>query len=250
VAGPVPVADPEQVERAAFLATPDPVGLYVEPTGSSVPAPLVPPGRRLSARRLRWAALLALGLTMAGLGLADYLGADITPTVYAASALLVVGLALVLATWLGRARGLLPVGALLTVGVLGLGVAESGMPALATPPGSSAAITYTSPASFPPNGDAKDVGTLTVDLAGLELTEDATYQAHVDLGRVVVTVPPEANVIVRYRADVGSVTAFDRLAANGTELDGTVADPQPMPPSQPTLTLDLGVDLGSVEVRR
>ena len=33
---PDPVADPEQLQRAAFLATPDPVGLYAEPTGSSV----------------------------------------------------------------------------------------------------------------------------------------------------------------------------------------------------------------------
>ena len=121
-ADPIPVADPEQVQRAAFLATPDPVGLYVEPTGMPVvPAPRVRPGQRLSARRLRWAALLALGLTMGGLGLADNLGADITPTLYVAAALLVVGVALVLATWLGRARGLLPVGTLLAIGVLGLG---------------------------------------------------------------------------------------------------------------------------------
>ena len=39
---------------------------------------------------------------------------------YAAAALLVIGLALVLATWLGRARGLLPLGVLLALGVLGL----------------------------------------------------------------------------------------------------------------------------------
>ena len=250
-AGPIPVADPEQVQRAAFLATPDPVGLYVEPTGSSVPAPRVRSGQRLSARRLRWAALLALGLTIGGLGLADNLGADITPTLYVAAALLVVGVALVLATWLGRARGLLPVGTLLAVGVLGLGAAGSGIPALTTPPGSSGpTVAYASPADFPPNGDFKDVGTLRVDLTGLTLTKDATYQANVDLGSIVVTVPPKANVVVRYRADAGSVTAFGRPVANGTELNATISDPQPMQPKQPTLTLDLGVDVGAVEVRR
>ena len=250
-ADPAPVVDPEQVQRAAFLATPDPVGLYVEPTGSSVPAPLARPGQRLSARRLRWAALLALGLTMGGLGVADYLGADITATVYAAAALLVAGIALMLATWLGRARGLLPVGALLAVGVLGLGVAGSGMPTLATPPEiSGPALVYRSPADFPSDGDRKDVGTLTVDLAGLTLTKDATYQASVDLGSIVVTVPPEANVVLRYRADAGSVTAFDGLDVSGTELSDTFSDPQPERPAKPTLTLDLGVDVGSIEVRR
>jgi hypothetical protein len=50
-----------------------------------------------------------LGLTLSGLGLADYLGAAITPAVYAAAALLVVGLALVLATWLGHSRRTRPV---------------------------------------------------------------------------------------------------------------------------------------------
>ena len=56
--------------------------------------------------------------------------------------------------------------------------------------------------------------------------------------------------MVRYRADAGSVTAFGRLDVDGTELSGMVSDPQPLRPTQPTLTLDLAVDLGTVEVRR
>jgi predicted membrane protein len=108
---------------------------------------------------------------------------------------------------------------------------------------------YRSPADLPPNGDFRDFGPLTVDLAGLRMTEDATYQASADFGSIVVTVPPEVNVVVRYRADAGSVNVFDQRL-DGTELNGTISDPQPMRPQQPTLTLDLGVDLGSVEVRR
>ena len=245
---PAPAPDPEQLQRAAFLATPDPVGLYVEPTGSSVPERLVRPGQRPSARRLRWATVLALGLTMAGLGIADNLGADVSASVYAAAALLVIGLALVLATWWGRARGLLPVGVLLTAGVLGLTAATSGTVA-APPEFAGSTVRYLDPADLPPTGDFRDVGTLTVDLAGLKLTEDTTYQASVDLGSIVVTVPPEANVVVRYRADAGSVKTFGQHV-DGTELNDTVSDPAPMRPQQPTLTLDLGVDLGSVEVRR
>ena len=56
---------------------PDPVGLYVEPTGSSVPPDRS--AKRLSARRLPLGPLLALGLAIGGLGLADNLGPDITP---------------------------------------------------------------------------------------------------------------------------------------------------------------------------
>ena len=47
--------------------------------------------------------LITLGLTLAGLGVAAYLGAAIPLAAYFATALLVLGLSLVAATWLGRA---------------------------------------------------------------------------------------------------------------------------------------------------
>ena len=62
--------------------------------------------------------------------------------------------------------------------------------------------------------------------------------------------PTEAQVVVRYTIDAGEVTAFSRQVASGTELSGMVTDPEPLRPDRPTLTLDLGVDLGSVQVRR
>jgi len=247
---PTPAPDPEQLQRAAFLATPDPVGLYVEPTGSSVPERLLRPGQRPSARRLRWATLLVLGLTVAGLGIADNLGADIAPGVYAAAALLVLGIALVLATWWGRARGLLPLGALLAVGVLGLSAAGSAISAVPSPDNASHTVSYRTLGELPAEGDTRDMGTLTVDLAQLEVTRDATYRARVNLGKLVVTAPPGVNVVVRYRAEAGSVTAFHKLTDNGADLDGTASDPTPLNPARPTLTLDLGVDLGSVRVQR
>lgn len=248
--GPPVPADPGILERAAFLATPDPAGLYVEPerTGSTVVAAAA--RSRPAARRLRWVTLLALGLAMAGLGVADRLGTDIAPVVYAAAALLVVGLALVLATWLGRAGGLLPVGALLAAAVLGLSATSTGLPGppnLGLPTGT---VVHATPADFPPGGDRLDLGTLTVDLRGLTLTEDATYQARVDVGTLVVLVPPGTPVRVNYRVDVGSVVVFDRPGGNGPELSGGVSDSGGAPPGRPTLTLDLGVDAGSVQVRR
>ena len=243
--------DPERQNRAAFLATPDPVGLYAEPAPASSAGTAVLPRRRSSARRLGWAALLLLGLTLTGLGLADNLGAAITPTVYAAAALLVVGLALVLATWLGRARGLLPVGVVLALGVLGLSAAGSpGLAGLPTSVVPATRVAYAAPAELPPGGDRLDAGTLTVDLSRLPVGADTAYTARVDIGTMVVLVPKDAQVVVRYRADAGSVTAFARPVAEGTELRGIVTDPQPLRPDRPTLTLDLAVDLGTVQVRR
>ena len=250
-AAPASAAEPEQLQRAAFLATPDPVGLYSEPVASkSGGSSAVRPVRRPSARRLGWATLLILGLTLAGLGLADNLGATITPTVYAAAALLIVGLALVLATWLGRARGLLPIGVMLTFGVLGLSAAGPGLPGLPPSVFPDTRVAYTTPADLPAGGDHLDAGQLTVDLSRLPIRTDTAYKARVDLGSVDVLVPRDAQVVVRYTVDAGEVTAFARPEAEGTELSGQVTDPQPLRPDRPTLTLDLGVDLGTVQVRR
>lgn len=249
---PVPVADPEQVERAAFLATPDPVGLYVEPTGSTAAPALVRPGRRVSARRLRLAALLALGLTMTGLGIADHFGLQITPLVYAAAALLVIGLALVLATWLGRARGLLPVGALLAAGVLGLSAVSAGVSGASAAGLPDRVRTYTSPEEFHAEGDLLEAGTLTVDLRQLDLTSPTTYRAKVEVGSLVVLVPPDAQVSVDYQVDVGSVDIFGQSLRGGPDLSGSVHDPERgAATGRPTmLRLDLGVDVGSVRVQR
>ena len=245
---PVEPAGPEHYERAAFLATPDPVGLYSEPAEPTTTSSLVRPGRRPSARRLGWAALLVLGLTLSGLGVADNLGAAISATVYAAAALLVIGLALVLATWFGRARGLLPVGVVLALVVLGMSAAGPGLPGLSE--SMTTRVAYITAAQLPTGGDRLDVGTLTVDLSRLPVRTDTTYAARVDLGRVDVVVPQNAQVVVRYTVDAGEVTAFGRPVADGTELSGTVTDPSPLRPDRPTLTLDLTVDLGTVQVRR
>ena len=244
-------SDPEQQERAAFLATPDPVGLYSDPVvGSRTGSSVVRPVRRQSARRLGWATLLVLGLTLTGLGLADYLGATITPIIYGAAALLVVGLALILATWLGRARGLLPLGLVLALAVLGLSAAGRGLPGLAESVIPVSRIAYTTPADLPAGGDRMDAGTLIVDLSRLPIRTDTAYAARVDLGTVNVLVPKDAQVVVEYSAEGGSVTAFGRPVASGTELSGLIADPESLRPDRPTLTLDLSVDVGRVQVRR
>ena len=65
-----------------------------------------------------------LGLTLAGLGIADVNGAAIGPAIYLGAALLVVGLTLVAATWFGRARGILPVGLVLLLALLSVTVVQ------------------------------------------------------------------------------------------------------------------------------
>ena len=244
-AGPTPQPSFES-ERTAFLANPDPVGLYVDPPPPA-PAALVRLSDTRSARRLRLVTLILVGLTMSGLGVADQLGASIPLAAYFGSGLLVAGIALILATWLGRARGLLGLGVLLGVAALisSAAAASPQLPQAASPP-----LVYTSVRQLPAGGDSRDVGQLTVDLSQLTLTSDAVYRARVDLGRIEVIVPKDADVVVHYSTDLGKVRAYGKDVDQGTERTGDIPDPDVAVPGQPKLTLDLSLDVGNIEVRR
>jgi len=235
---------PQAVEHDAFLAEPHPAGLYVEPP----PAAPVRMSNSRSAKRLRLISLIVLGLTLSGLGVAQALGLAIPVAGYLAAALLVIGLTLLAATWFGMARGLLPLGIVLAVAVV---IATAAGPAMRTPPlGTTSAHAYTSLAELPAAGDSEDLGKLSVDLTHLAMTSDATYTAHVDLGELVVTVPKDADVVINYRADLGAVRAYGTEVQAGSELNGRVPDPQPIQSGRHTLTLDLSVDAGNIEVQR
>jgi phage shock protein PspC (stress-responsive transcriptional regulator) len=235
-------SDAQTAGHAAFLAEPDPAGLYVEPPTAA----LVKLSDTRSAKRLRLVSLIVLGLTLSGLGLAEALGAAIPLAGYLAAALLVIGLTLLAATWLGMARGLLPLGVLLAIAVV---IVTAAGPAVRGPFGEISTHTYTSLAELPA-GDSEEVGKLLVDLSQLDLTRNVTYAAHVDLGQLVVTVPEDANVVINYRADLGAVRAYGIEVQAGPELTGQVPAAQPIQPGEHTLTLDLSVDAGNIEVRR
>ena len=234
--------DPEPAEHTAFFAEPDPVGLYAEPA----PALPVKMSNTRSAKRLRMVSLIALGLTLSGLGVAQAFGVAIPLAAYLAAALLVIGITLVVATWLGMARGLLPVGALLAVAVL---VVTAAGPALQLP-GMATSHSYTTPAELPAAGDFEDFGRLAVDLSQLAVTTDANYTAHVDLGRLEITVPEDAYVVVNYTVDTGAVHAYGEEIKAGSEITGRISPPQPAQPGQPILTLNLSVDAGNIQVQR
>ena len=242
--------DADALARAAFLAEPDPVGLYTEPAPAAVA--VVRGGTTLAARRLRLVTVLALGLTWLGLGIADALGVAVGPAVYAGAGLLVVALGLVAATRWGRARGMLPAGVLLAVTALAVsgfvGPTLSGPTRDATGGVFDHPVAYTSAAAFPAEGDRLDTGDLQVDLTGLTLTSDATYRADVDTGRIVVRTPPGTGVTVRYAVDTGDVRAYGGHLASGSELAGERVLAPPAA-GQHTLTLDLRLDTGVIEVR-
>ena len=237
-------------ERAAFLAEPDPVGLYVEPEPAAVAVP-VRRGTTLGARRLRLVTLLVLGLALAGLGVAGPAGVEVSFAVYAATCLLVVGLALVVATWVGRARGLVGLGVLFTLLALvgASGLAPSAQPGAGPWEFGERHLAYTSAAQLPAAGDHLQGGELTVDLRGLRSTTDLAYTASLGTGRLEVTVPPGMGVQLGYDVGLGQAVSFGRELGSGRAVQGRT-ELVPAAKGQPTLLLDLDVDRGQLEVRR
>jgi phage shock protein PspC (stress-responsive transcriptional regulator) len=230
------------LHRAQFLAAPDPVGLYTE-----VPTPPPParsrPGQSRSARRLRLACLAAVTLALAVLAAVDSLGATVPSPAYLAVALLGVGLCLVAATWLGRARGLLPAGILLSVVVLGSTVAST-VESTQWHPDAVSPIT-----TLPSAPLAQDTGTLAVDLSQVTMTRDATVAARVERGVIAVTVPRNVTVVVRYDIGGGALMVLDNDPDFGRDLQGETI-PVRGQPGWPTLTLDLAVERGAIWVER
>ncbi len=236
-------SEPQAAEHTAFLAEPDPVGLYVE---SPRAAPIKLSDTR-SARRLRLVALIMLGMTLSGLGIAQALGVAIPLAGYLAAALLIIGLTLVAATWLGRARGLLPLGVMLAIAAV---LVTAAGPAFRIPVAARSTHVYANLAELPAAGDSQDFGELSVDLSQLAVTGDATYRAHVDVGQIDVIAPRDANIVINYKADLGAVRAFGAEVQGGSDLGGQLSDPQPAQAGRHTLTLDLSVDAGNIEVQR
>ncbi|MFT4166432.1 MAG: PspC domain-containing protein [Microlunatus sp.] len=248
--GPSPIQDPaspevvEAAARANFLATPDPVGLYT----AAVPAKAASaPSRRaaarsLSARRLRLVGLIALGLTLLGLGIADSVGVPITSVIYVSTALLVVGLTLIAATWFGRARGILPVGLVLLMVVLGMLVGQPAGPLLHD-------FTYTSLGQLTSEPVQVQDGLVNVDLTQVAVTGDTTFHAELGRGAMEIIAPADTNLVLDYRIGNGAVMDNDTTVVTGSNKSGVTTLVQASDDA-PILTLDVDLDAGIVSVKR
>jgi hypothetical protein len=89
------------------------------------------------------------------------------------------------------------------------------------------------------------MGTLLVDLRDVEVPRGgAELSASVGMGDLVVRLPEGVGAEVRARSGAGEIVLLGRSRGGvGVTLDERV-------PENPTLTLDLSVGLGKVEVRR
>jgi phage shock protein PspC (stress-responsive transcriptional regulator) len=163
-------------------------------------------------------------------------------TIFAA-ALLTVGLALVMGTWIGRGRVLIVFGVVLTI-ALALAAA------IDVPLRGGVGSRFYTPTSVAdiPSAYHLGIGKQTIDLTGLQLAgKTAHVTASVGVGQTWVEVPPNVKVVVRGRAGTGSVDV-DGNQTGGTHVDRRLVIPTSGTPAPGEIDLDLRVGLGNVTV--
>jgi hypothetical protein len=221
----------------------EPYGPTAVPYGPAA-YPTAPEARR--QRERSWLGWLTLGATLLVAGVMSVVAlagwAHPQPADVLAASIAVIGAGVLVGAVAGRAWAMIPVGVLL-VGCLAV---TNALPRHLTwtagnrhwaPVGTGAHAPYVLGA-----GDAR------LDLTRLPKHQATTVVSRVGVGRLIVTVPSDAVVTVNASVSAGQVV----LA--GTKQDGTgvdVHDTLPTTAARPgTLTLDLAMGFGNVEVRR
>ena len=227
------------VTEAGTLPMPMPT-----PTPAATPATGDPPPTkpRSSLGALTVSALLVLGGTA---WILDASGAwDVDLGVLTAIALAIVGAALVLSTWYGRARGLIALGIPLVLLVGAFGVVDvplrGGIGDPTHHPRTVGAIDHDYELA---------IGNLSVDLRDVDFSGARRHvHAQVGIGQLNVTVPTGVRVVLDAHAGAGGVTAFGRSAHECCPTD--VHRVSPGTAGGGTLYLDADVGAGHVDVTR
>jgi hypothetical protein len=187
-----------------------------------------------------------MSVILIGAGVVGLLAAadtvSVSVPVFLAGALVLTGVMLIVGAWVGRTRGLLFLGILLTVAL----AATTGVHASF---GGGAGDRRWAPASVNElrHHYRLGAGDAVLDLSLLtspELTR--TVDAKVGAGQLRVIVPARTRVIVTGHSGIGEVKLFGRIR-NGWDVDNSITSGDP---SAGTLRLHLEVGFGELEVTR
>jgi PGF-CTERM protein len=243
-----------QTPGTAYVAAPAPAAPPTVPTASYaptstypvyVPAPPPPPRERSILGRVTVSvALIVVGVLIGWNGATD---SDVPVRAIIAAALAVVGLGLVVGAYVGRARGLVVLGVLLTLLVSAAAVAD--IPVRGGVGDRTWAPTTVSDLHDPYR---LGVGQSELDLTQLDLASAGRTRVEIrqGVGHLLVIVPD--NVVVRVVADAnaGEVLLPGQHSVNGTDLSERVVLPEGSAPSAAVLVVDAELGVGSLEVRR
>ena len=252
--GPAPSAPPEGPGSAPAWPPPPPMlappGLTPPTPPSawtqSAPWPVAPTPRVRPPRPRSFLTPLTCSLLLIGAGIATLLdnngSAHLTAAEILAGGVTIVGVALLVSTWFGRARGLLPIGILLLVATLPAAVIDVPLT------GGTGSHEYRpiSLAGIRPKYEM-GIGRLALDFTAAPLAGRTTHvHAQIGIGELVVDVPSTVRVVVDAHAGAGSLQLFGDNQGGWRDRQTRTAAGT----GAGELDLDLRVGAGDVVVRR
>jgi phage shock protein PspC (stress-responsive transcriptional regulator) len=234
----------EDKASGARLA-PGPTPWWRRPTQADAAAPGLAPRR---PRSYLTAVTLSLATVAAGLmwWITAATDADVSFQVGLAVVLAVLAGGLLVGTVFGRARWLI-------VPALAVTALLSAVAAITVPITGSTGEREITPASAAAveSPYRMKAGDMRIDLTKLDLgpTNSTRIVATMGAGTLKVTVPDDVRVVVEANADIGEVQLPNGKSSGLDAERRTVMEPRSGTTSRGTITLELGVGLGNVEVR-
>jgi phage shock protein PspC (stress-responsive transcriptional regulator) len=227
-----PYGGPQQAWRTAPPPPPKPVK-----------APKSPRQRSKLGRITFFLVLVAIGLV----AVLDLGGVGVQTSTYFAAALVTIALGLIAGAWFGRARGLI---ALALIASVGLGISSAterwGVAGVSDP------VTW-QPRTVAGVADRYEtpVGDVTLDLRQVDFTgQNQETSIVMSAGKLRVLLPPTVDTTAVVDVDFGSTTVFGQNADGPDLSTQEVTDQGPDGAGGGTLRLDIRVDAGDVEVTR
>lgn len=250
--GPAPPPEPGaygQTAGTAYATTapvqgPPPPPSYPTSTQPLPPVPPEPKEKSVLGRVTSFTALIVVGLMVGWNSVSDN---DFKVVAIFGTALAVVAAGLLVGAFVGRARGLIVLGILLSIATSISAVADHHFPGGVGE--RDWAPTSVAAAEEPFRLGA---GEAQLDLTALPAGSSADVEARVGLGELRIIVPPDASVVVNGEVGAGAIRILGEPTFDGTDLTRTYTlEPLSGDPASGTrITVDAEVGLGELEVRR
>lgn len=247
-----PVAPPFAPPPGAYRPPFAPHGPYARPTPATYPPappapprPPKPPKKPKERSKLGRLTFFAVIVVMGVLTLIDMAGASIAVSAYFAAALATVAAGLIVGAWLGRARGLIALGLLLTIGLF----IATGTERWGDDVGSS----VYRPTSLTQVADRYDFtfGDATIDLRQVDFAgQQQTITVSMKVGQVRVILPPNVDTTAALQVENGRAEVFGKTFEGESIDNEDLTDLGPDGAGGGTLKLDLRLNAGNLEVHR
>ncbi|AGZ39292.1 PspC domain-containing protein [Actinoplanes friuliensis] len=209
------------------------------------PRPPRPPKPKRERSKLGRITFFMIVMVMGLLALIDLAGVNVAVSAYFAAALTTVALGLIVGAWFGRARGLIFLAVLTSLGL----AVSSGTETWGAELGTSS---YR-PQSITAVADRYDftIGTATLDLRAVDFTnQQQVTTVAMNLGQLKVLLPDNVDTTTTVRMDGGRVQLFGREWGGNDLGSQAVTDLGADGAGGGTLTLNIEMNTGDVEVTR